>query len=116
MTAFIAAPASETSPTGIDRVYKTIFAVGSLLFVITFCHEHDQHPPGAQVPGGVRVTITEPPPSPATPAARPLLKATGEPLRETLPSAGCCWFCMAVGLVTLVVLLTYVFIRGWSAS
>jgi phosphate transport system permease protein len=60
------------------------------------------------------VTITAPPPSPATPVDRPLLKATGEPLRERA-FKWLLWFCMAVGLVTLVVLLTYVFIRGWSA-
>ncbi len=60
------------------------------------------------------MTITAPPPSPATPVDRPLLKATGEPLRERA-FKWLLWFCMAVGLVTLVVLLTYVFIRGWSA-
>jgi phosphate transport system permease protein len=59
------------------------------------------------------VTITEPPPSHAAPLDRPLLKATGEPLRERA-FKWLLWFCMAVGLVTLVVLLTYVFIRGWS--
>jgi phosphate transport system permease protein len=59
------------------------------------------------------VTITEPPSSHAAPLDRPLLKATGEPLRERA-FKWLLWFCMAVGLVTLVVLLTYVFIRGWS--
>ena len=60
------------------------------------------------------ITAPPPPPSPATPAARPLLKATGEPLRERA-FKWMLWFCMAVGLVTLVVLLVYVFIRGWGA-
>lgn len=59
------------------------------------------------------MTITEPPPSPPAPLDRPLLKATGEPLRERA-FKWLLWFCMAVGLVTLVVLLTYVFIKGWS--
>jgi len=62
----------------------------------------------------VTITAPPPPPSPATPAARPLLKATGEPLRERA-FKWMLWFCMAVGLVTLVVLLVYVFIRGWGA-
>jgi len=59
------------------------------------------------------VTITEPPPSHAAPLDRPLLKATGEPLRERA-FKWLLWFCMAVGLVTLVVLLTYVVIKGWD--
>ncbi len=59
------------------------------------------------------MTITEPPLSPPAPLDRPLLKATGEPLRERA-FKWLLWFCMAVGLVTLVVLLTYVFIKGWS--
>lgn len=59
------------------------------------------------------MTITEPPPSPPAPLDRPLLKTSGQPLRERAFK----WllvFCMAVGLVTLVVLLVYVFIRGWG--
>ena len=59
------------------------------------------------------MTITEPPPSHAAPLDRPLLKTTGEPLRERA-FKWMLWFCMAVGLVTLVVLLTYVVIKGWS--
>lgn len=59
------------------------------------------------------MTITEPPPSHAAPLDRPLLKATGEPLRERA-FKWLLWFCMAVGLVTLVVLLTYVVIKGWD--
>ncbi|MGB2839844.1 MAG: phosphate ABC transporter permease PstA [Actinomycetes bacterium] len=42
-----------------------------------------------------------------------MLKTTGEPLRERA-FKWMLWFCLAVGLVTLVVLLTYVFIKGWS--
>ncbi|MCZ3388515.1 MAG: phosphate ABC transporter permease PstA [Actinomycetia bacterium] len=42
-----------------------------------------------------------------------MLKATGEPLRERA-FKWLLWFCMGVGLLTLVVLLTYVVIKGWS--
>ncbi|HUV49033.1 MAG TPA: phosphate ABC transporter permease PstA [Actinomycetes bacterium] len=42
-----------------------------------------------------------------------MLKTTGEPLRERA-FKWMLWFCLAVGLVTLVVLLTYVVIKGWS--
>ncbi|MEO8106370.1 MAG: phosphate ABC transporter permease PstA [Actinomycetes bacterium] len=42
-----------------------------------------------------------------------MLKTTGEPLRERA-FKWMLWFCMAVGLITLVVLLTYVVIKGWS--
>ena len=54
-------------------------------------------------------------PLPAHPKQRPivnLLGKAGEPLRERLFR----WmllFCLAVGLVTLVVLLTYIVIKGW---
>ena len=59
------------------------------------------------------MTITAPPPT-SPPAGSPtLLKTTGEPLRERA-FKWMLWFCLAVGLVTLVVLLTYVLIKGWS--
>lgn len=59
------------------------------------------------------MTITAPPPRSPTSSTPPLLKATGEPLRERA-FKWMLWFCLAVGLITLVVLLTYVFIKGWS--
>ena len=59
------------------------------------------------------MTITTPPP-PAPLASEPtLLKTTGEPLRERA-FKWMLWFCLAVGLVTLIVLLSYVVIKGWS--
>lgn len=59
------------------------------------------------------MTLTAPPPAPERTPDRPLLKATGEPLRERA-FKWMLWFCLAVGLVTLVVLLVYVFVKGWS--
>jgi phosphate transport system permease protein len=47
------------------------------------------------------------------PHDRPMLQSTGEPLRERA-FRWMLWFCMAVGIVTLVVLLTYMFVRGIS--
>lgn len=57
------------------------------------------------------MTITAP--TPPTAPELPLLKATGEPLRERA-FKWMLWFCLAVGLVTLVVLLTYVVLKGWD--
>lgn len=59
------------------------------------------------------MTITSPPSKSPTASSAPLLKTTGEPLRERA-FKWMLWFCMAVGLITLVVLLTYVVIKGWS--
>jgi phosphate transport system permease protein len=58
------------------------------------------------------VTTLAPPPAPEAAPDRNLLGSKGEPIRERLFR----WmllFCLAVGLVTLVVLLTYVIIKGW---
>ena len=60
-------------------------------------------------------TIAPPPtPPPAPPEFSPknLLGKTGEPIRERL-FRWMLMFCLAVGLVTLVVLLTYVVLKGW---
>jgi phosphate transport system permease protein len=59
------------------------------------------------------VTITTPPPKAPMSSQATLLKTTGEPLRERA-FKWMLWFCLAVGLITLVVLLTYVVIKGWS--
>ena len=59
------------------------------------------------------MTITTPPPKAPMSSQATLLKTTGEPLRERA-FKWMLWFCLAVGLITLVVLLTYVVIKGWS--
>jgi len=58
------------------------------------------------------VTTLAPPPAPEAPPELNLLGKTGEPIRERLFR----WMlmaCLGVGLVTLVVLLTYVVLKGW---
>ena len=58
------------------------------------------------------MTTIAPPATPAGAPERPLLSGTGVPLKERAFK----WllmFCLAVGLVTLVVLLTYILIKGW---
>lgn len=47
------------------------------------------------------------------PHDRPMLHATGEPLKERA-FRWMLWGCLAVGVVTLVVLLVYMFVRGAS--
>ncbi len=59
MSAYIAYIAQGDIPvTSID--YKSVFAVGSLLFLLTFALNAVLHPDGPQVPGGVRVTSHRP--------------------------------------------------------
>jgi phosphate transport system permease protein len=58
------------------------------------------------------VTTIERAPTPAGVPQRPLLSSAGVPLKERAFK----WllmFCLGVGLVTLVVLLSYVLIKGW---
>ncbi len=58
------------------------------------------------------MTTIAPPPSPTADVERPLLNVTKVPLKERAFK----WlliFSLAVGLVTLVVLLTYILIKGW---
>ena len=58
------------------------------------------------------MTTLAPPPAPEAPPELNLLGKTGEPIRERLFR----WMlmaCLGVGLVTLVVLLTYVVLKGW---
>ncbi len=55
MTAFIGATGQGDVPTG-SIEYKTIFAVGLTLFVITLVMNIDRDPARPQVPGGLRMT------------------------------------------------------------
>ena len=56
MSAFIAATGAGDVPTG-SVEYKTIFAVGATLFVMTLHRQRHFHPPRAQVPRGVRMSV-----------------------------------------------------------
>ena len=58
------------------------------------------------------MTTIERAPTPAGVPQRPLLSSAGVPLKERAFK----WllmFCLGVGLVTLIVLLSYVLIKGW---
>jgi phosphate transport system permease protein len=60
------------------------------------------------------VSVLSPPahPPPASPPERPLLQNAGTPLRERAFK----WMlmaCLSVGIITLVVLVTYILIKGW---
>ena len=59
MTAFIAAAGLGDQPTG-STGYKTIFAVGALLFIATFVMNIFCDPARAQVPGGLRMSTVAP--------------------------------------------------------
>ena len=65
MTAFIAATGIGDVPTG-SIEYKTIFAVGLTLFVITLVAEPVRDPDGAPLPGGLRMTTHAESPAPST--------------------------------------------------
>ena len=58
------------------------------------------------------MTTIAPSPAPEAAPKQNLLGKTGEPIRERL-FRWMLMFCLAVGLVTLVVLLTYVVLKGW---
>ena len=55
LASFIGSTAGGDTPTG-SIEYKTIFAVGMLLFVITLAHEPDRDPLRAEVQAGVRMS------------------------------------------------------------
>ena len=102
MTAFIGATGIGDVPTG-SIEYKTIFAVGLTLFVITFVHEHDLDPPRAEVPGDLRMSVA---PRHHRTAPRAATGSAGP------PSTSSCSSRCAVGFILLGFLLVDVFRKG----
>ena len=84
---------------------KTIFAVGALLFLATLRHERDRDPARPPVPGGLRMSTIE--------SARELGGSAGAAelasARRVPPAP---LVSLAVGIITLFILLLSVFIDG----
>ena len=114
MTAYIAQAGSGDVPVGtID--YKTIFAVGSLLFLITFVLNAVQHPHGPPVPGGVRVTATADAGTRAVPASAAHGSAD-RPVAETVFKAGAAGLPASSRFAFLATLIVYVVVQGLAAA
>ena len=113
MTAFIGATGNGDIPTG-SIEYKTIFAVGLTLFVMTLVDEPALDQARAQVPRGLRVTVIE-----------PHVERDFDPAPEQFGRRGQAWknrlfkaamlFSMFVAFGTLAVLLVDTIVTGWPA-
>ena len=100
MSAFIAATGAGDVPTG-SVEYKTIFAVGATLFVMTLILNVISIRLVGALPGGVRVTETV------------NLKRRGRDIKGAA-FKGVLLLSLIVGFVTLVTLLVDVFRKGWA--
>ena len=114
MTTFIAATGQGDIPTG-STEYKTIFAVGTILFVMTLVDEHDRDPLRPQVQAGVRLMAGvgmsprgAPPARSARPASRPR-RGTGRRARSRSSTGSSA--ASSAGLVVLAVILYDVVVR-----
>ncbi len=104
MTAFIGATGNGDVPTG-SIEYKTIFAVGLTLFVITLDHEPDLDQARPQVPGDLRVSTLD----------APLQSDRSDRKWKNRAFSAAMLFSMLVAFGTLAVLLVDTIVTGWPA-
>ena len=124
MTAYIATTATGDISTG-SLDYKSVFAVGTVLFVMTLVDERDQHQARPQVPRGLRVSDGPGASAPRNRLAVAGARATtaGDAARPAArrrdPQRGlrrrCCCSPSLIALAGLLALLIQAFVKGAPA-